>query len=181
MSRVGLVMFALFAFASCASANEIRWKSELVKPGEYVTIDQSQDGRIHHVFRGKSGGKYVLDSYRGKKPQGKPEFTTYLDKDGNYLRWVRKDGFEIRYHPHDCTRTLGQCSYTEAHSDGTNNARTRITKATKRGFSFKEYDQSGKFLFGGQFDIDAHGWAGKGSIDGYRGKQRYRLVKSSGG
>ncbi|WP_204114425.1 hypothetical protein [Shimia biformata] len=171
-------MAGLILSVSVAEAQDIRWRSEIATPGDYVTIDQSQGGRIHHVFRGKSGRSFVIDSYRGKSPEGTPEFTTYADKNGNYLRWVRRDGYEIRYKPHDCTRTLGQCTYTEIHSDGKKNKRTRVTEATRDGFSFGEFDDKGNYLFGGRLALDSHGWAGTGRIEGNQGVQKFRLVKS---
>lgn len=169
----------LCACASIATGQDIRWKSERATPGDYVTIDQSQGGLIHHVFRGKTGNSYITDSNRGPEPKGTPVFTTYTDKDGNYLRWIRSDGYEIQYQPHDCTRTLGQCTYTEVYSDGTRKERTRITQATNNGFRYQEFDQDGQFMFGGKIKLDAWGWAGNGTIDGYKGKQRFRLIKRS--
>ncbi len=180
-SRILRIFSVLFACAitstPVAYAKDIRWKPELATIGDYVTIDQSQGGRIHHVFKGKSGRAFIIESFRGRSPQGVSVFTTYLDKNGNYLRWVRADGFEIRFKPHDCTRTIGRCKYTEIHSDGKRNNRTRVTKVTRTGFSFQEYDHEGKFLFGGRITLDERGNAGNGTIQGYQGKQRFRLIK----
>jgi len=160
-----------------ANAQDIRWQSEKMTPGAYVSINQSQGEMIHHVYTGRRGKAFVLTSYRGAKPGGTPAFETHLDKDGNYVRWVRPDGFEIRYRPHDCTRTLGQCSYKEIHSDGTRKQRTRVTEATKKGLAFKEYDENGTFLFGGKMNLEEGGWAGNGVIDSAQGKQRFTLKK----
>lgn len=164
--------------STAVAASDIRWKPETQTPGDYVSIDQSQNGLIHHVYGGKSGRYYVLKSYRGDSPSGKPVFTTYLDKDGNQVRWVRQDGFELKFRPHDCTRTLGRCQYTQTGSDGKKQVRLRITEATRKGFKFTEYNADGKRLFGGKITLDTHGNAGNGRIDGYAGKQRFRLVKS---
>lgn len=160
-------------------ADSIRWKPETMKPGDYVSIHQSQGGLIHHVFRGNSGRYFVEDSYRGASPSGQPEFTTFLDKDGNYVRWVRKDGFQLTFRPHDCTRTPGWCQYTQTGSDGKREVRLRITTATRTGFKFDEYNADGKRLFGGRIELDARGNAGNGHLTGYQGKQRFRLVKRS--
>ncbi|KMW58628.1 hypothetical protein AIOL_003606 [Candidatus Rhodobacter oscarellae] len=176
MRPIALIIAVLLA-AVPAHALDIRWRSELAKPGDFVTIDLSQDGRIHHVYRGKSRGAFIVDSYRGNKPSGRPIFTSYLDAQGNFLRWVNAEGFQIRYRPHDCTRTIGKCQYTELHSDGLRERRVRVTKATRNGFSFKEYDGRGKFMFGGTIKIDERGFARDGFIKGEGVNQRFRLVK----
>ncbi|MEM7723664.1 MAG: hypothetical protein AAF376_15025 [Pseudomonadota bacterium] len=171
---IGLILSAL---AGSVHAQDIRWMPETMTPGDYVTIDQSDGGLIHHVYAGQVGGSYVLQSFRGSAPGGEPVFTTYLDRDGNYLRWVWNDGFEVVYTPHDCTRTLGRCQYAQVGSDGVREVRLRITQATRRGFEFQEYDVDGQRLFGGWIELDARGMAGDGRLDGLRGKQRFRLVR----
>lgn len=176
MRAVVFLGLALSVIASSAVAEDIRWKPETLRPGDYTSIKQSQGGLIHHVFRGKSGRFYILDSYRGAAPSGKPVFSTYLDKDGNQVRWVRKDGFELKFIPHDCTRTLGRCQYTQVGSDKKKETRLRITTATGTGFKFDEYNASGQRLFGGKMELDARGNAGSGLITGNQGKQRFRLV-----
>lgn len=179
MRKSGLLAAAISLMSTIANADDIRWKPETLRKGDYTSINQSQNGLIHHVFRGKSGRFYVLDSYRGKTPSGKPVFTTYLDKDGNQVRWVRKDGFEVRFKPHDCTRTLGRCQYTQTSSDGKREVRLRITEVHSKGFKFNEYDQDGKRLFGGQIELDTKGNAGNGRLNGNQGNQRFRLVAKS--
>ncbi|QUJ77189.1 hypothetical protein KDD17_03975 [Sulfitobacter albidus] len=171
--------FVISLISTSVSAESIRWKPETLKPGDYTSINQSQGGLIHHVFRGKVGRFYVLDSYRGSSPSGKPVFSTYMDKDGNQVRWVRQDGFELKFRPHDCKRTLGRCQYTQTGSDGKKEVRLRITEATRNGFKFSEYGSDGKRLFGGNITLDARGNAGNGRLDGYQGKQRFRLVKQA--
>jgi hypothetical protein len=174
LSIIGLL--AIFT-STPTFADSIRWKPETLTPGDYTSIDQSQGGLIHHVFRGKTGRLYILESYRGAKPSGKPVFTTYLDKDGNYVRWVRQDGFELKFQPHDCTRTLGRCQYIQTGSDGKKEVRLRITEAIPSGLKFVEYGADGKRLFGGNVTLDDHGNAGNGRISGTQGKQRFRLVR----
>lgn len=178
--KVATVFGLLVALASNAAfAEGIRWKPETLTPGDYTSIEQSQGGLIHHVFRGKAGRSYVIESFRGSSPSGSPVFTTYLDKDGNQVRWVRQDGFELKFRPHDCTRTLGRCQYTQTGSDGKKEIRLRITEATRKGLKFTEYGADGKPLFGGQIDLDERGNAGNGSLNGYQGKQRLRLVRKA--
>ena len=179
MRKIGILAAAISLMSTAVIADDIRWKPETLKRGDYTSINQSQIGLIHHVFRGKSGRYYVLDSYRGKTPSGKPVFTTYLDRDGNQVRWVRQDGFELQFKPNDCTRTLGRCQYTQTGSDGKREIRLRITEVSSKGFKFNEFDQTGKRLFGGQFELDARGNAGNGRLSGNQGNQRFRLVAKS--
>lgn len=168
--------FIISLVSTAAFAEGIRWKPETLKPGDYTSINQDQGGLIHHVFRGKVGRFFVLDSFRGSSPTGPPVFSTYLDQDGNQVRWVRQDGFEVSYRPHDCTRTLGRCQYTQADSNGKEEIRLRITEATGNGFRFSEYGSDGVRMFGGEMTLDARGNAGNGRIDGNQGRQGFRLV-----
>jgi hypothetical protein len=177
MRTIAFLGFLLSALATPLIAADIRWKLETLKPGDYTSIDQSKAGLIHHVFRGKVGRYYVIDSYRGPSPSGTPVFSTYLDKDGNYAKWVRPDGTRVEFLPHDCTRTLGRCQYTIVESDGKREVRLRITAATRKGYKYDEYDSNGRRLFGGKSELDARGTAGNGKVDSNQGTQRYRLVK----
>lgn len=177
MRFTALISLLACAFAFPSHAQDIRWMPEAMTPGDYVTIDQSDGGLIHHVYSGQSSNEYVIQSFRGDAPGGVPVFTTYLDRDGNYRRWVSSDGFEVIYTPHDCTRTLGRCQYTESRSDGSREVRLRITEATRRGFEFQEYDVDGQPIFGGWIELDERGMGGDGRIDGVRGEQRFRLVR----
>lgn len=179
MPKLIALLAALLVVATSAAAQDIRWKPETLRKGDYTTIDQSMDGLIHHVFRGKAGRYYLMESYRGAQPSGSPEFSTYLDKDGNQVRWVHESGFEIRYKPHDCTRTLGRCQYTQRDSNGAQETRLRITKATRNGIKFDEYGADGKRLFGGQVALDNRGNAGNGKITGTQGVQNLKLMRKS--
>jgi len=55
----------------------------------------------------------------------------------------------------------------------------RITEAARNGFKFSEYGPDGERLIGGKMILDERGNAGNGSLDGYQGKQRFRLVKQA--
>lgn len=179
MPKLGLLVIVVSLMSTAVNASDIRWKPEALKQGDYTSIDQGHNGLIHHMFRGKSGKYYLLESYRGEGPSGRPVFTTYLDGDGNQVRWVRQDGFELRFKPHDCTRTLGRCQYTQTDSNGKREVRLRITEVHSKGFKFNEYDQNGKRLFGGQVELDEKGNAGNGRLSGYQGNQRFRLLAKS--
>lgn len=161
--------------ATGVSAQDIRWKPEQLKSGDYVSILQKPGGLIHHVFAGKVRSEYLIESYRGKSPVGEPDFVTYLDKDGNYLKWQRADGFEVQYAPHDCTRVIGECCYTQTDSNGNTEQRTRVTLATRRGFKFTEFGSDGKELFGGKIGLIENGFAGTGFVKGPQGKTSYTL------
>jgi len=120
-----------------------------------------------------------MESVRGEDLNGPVTFTTFMDGDGNHVRWVRPDGFEVRYEPHDCTRTLGRCQYRQTESNGQSEVRLRITEATSKGISYVEYDASGKRLFGGNVELDERGMAGSGRIKGTEGTQIFRLLGKS--
>ncbi|GAA6177433.1 hypothetical protein GCM10007927_01980 [Sulfitobacter pacificus] len=175
-SMLGSILLAAVC-AAPVSAQDIRWQPQTMTPGDYLSIDQSMGGPIHHVFAGRSGKAYVLKSYRGPSPDGTPVFTTFLDRHGNYLRWVRADGMMIDYRPHDCKRTAGECQYRRVFSDGRHEIRTRVTTPTANGFTFKEYDASGNFIFGGSIELDERGNAGDGHMNGNQGEQVYRVMK----
>lgn len=160
------------------SAQDIRWKPETLKKGDFVVIDQGAGKQVAHVFRGKKGRGYLLETYDTSRPKSEAPFRTVLDRNGNYLDWTRPDGYKLKFRPHDCTRTLGQCHYTQVFPDGRKEGRTRITKATNAGLEFKEYDAKGKFFLSGTFALDARGNAGTGWVKGLDRKVVHKLVRS---
>lgn len=167
----------LFQLPTMADAKDIRWKSELHSKGDYTIIDQSQDGPMLHVFRGKKNGLFVTDSYKGTQQKGKPVFSTYSDEDGNDVKWVRSDGFFVDYIPHNCKRTLGRCVFKQIDSAGKTENRERTTQATKSGFRFSTKVE-GKFLYKGEIKLDEFGDAGDGWLSGYQGEQKFTLIKA---
>lgn len=172
----GFVLCGLLAGPACAQ--DIRWKPELAKPGDYVVIDQGGNGKYAHVFRGKVGKYYVIESYKGGKISGKSAFKTSLDRDGNYVKFVYADGATYRYQPHDCRRVVGTCSFTEISPDGTRRKQTHVAKATAEGFEFQIYDETGKLTDKGKMALDDRGNAGNGVIYGEGSKYTYKLVSS---
>jgi len=179
MRLVFSVLGGVILGLSPATAQDIRWQSETFSPGDYVTIDRSELGPIHHVFLGETRLGFQFDSFEGDTPEGTPVFTTYLDEDGNYLRWVRADGYEIQYIPNDCTRVLGFCDYAQVGSDGAEELRSRWTEATEQGFSFREYIIGGDMLFEGEMALDERGMAGDGWLNSASGALTYRLLHQS--
>ena len=176
MKFLFLLILATLATACTVPEGDIRWKPELLNTGDYVTIDQSRSGRIHHVYSGQEGSNFIITSYRGASPTGTPAFTTLLDRNGNYIRWARSDGYEVRYRPHDCTRTLGKCRYTEIRPNDDHIKWTRTTIVTPTGFKFTEIDQSGARQVSGEITLDEYGIAGSGFVDGHFGAQTFTLV-----
>ena len=171
------VFFA--AGAGSGHAQDIRWKPEALRPGDVIVLEQDPYGRIHHVYRGRSGQAHVTQSFRGARVAGTPVFTTLTDDDGNHLRFTRADGTGMRYVPHDCSRTIGRCTYVEQNFDGTSERRMRITEATSTGFRFREFGEDGTPLFGGQFELDSRGNAGAGRVEGQEGRVVTRVVGRS--
>ena len=171
------LFLSILTTACTVPDGDIRWKPELLNTGDYVTVDQSRSGRIHHVYSGRQGNNYVINSYRGATPTGTPAFTTLLDRNGNYLIWERADGYQVRYEPHDCTRTLGKCRYTEIRPNDERVRWTRITTATETGFKYVETDRNGERKVSGEISIDERGFAGSGQVSGHFGAQTFTLVE----
>ncbi|WP_162617560.1 hypothetical protein [Yoonia maritima] len=168
------------AITACTvPVGDIRWKPELLSPGDYVSVHQSRSGLIHHMYNGRQGKDYLVESYRGQSPTGTPAFTTRLDGNGNYLSWQRSDGYEVRYQPHDCTRTLGKCRYTEIRPNEERIRWTRITTATNIGFKYVETDTNGERRVTGEIAIDERGFAGSGQVSGHFGAQTFTLIGQS--
>ena len=179
--KLPLLVTCLAALSACAAqpTGDIRWKPELLNAGDYVSVSQSRDGLIHHMFVGSDRGNYVVQSYRGASPEGEPAFTTVLDRDGNYLLWEDQDGYQVRYEPHDCTRTLGTCRYTEIRPNNLRVRWTRVTTATEVGFKYVETDRNGGRKVTGEIALDARGVAGDGTVNGYFGGQNFTVVNRS--
>lgn len=178
MSKEMLIAAFGIVLATSVSAEEIRWKPETEKPGDYVVINQTQAGRVTHVFMGKVGNAYVIESYKGKVKPGERDFTTYLDQDGNYLKFVYPDGSMYKYQPHDCKRVLGTCRYTEIAPDGTRQKLTHVARAIRGGFEFQVLHEDGEVKLEGQVMLDEHGNAGDGFTRGGSRVEKYKFVKS---
>ncbi|WP_166417377.1 hypothetical protein [Cochlodiniinecator piscidefendens] len=164
--------------AACVETTpSIRWQSELQEPGSYVSIHQSGIGLIHHVFRGRDGNAHRVESYRGPAPEGIPEFTTYLDQHGNYVRWGNAEGIQAEYQPHNCVRTLGECRFTKTTANGEVSDWVRRTIATSDGYSYQLLREGDtEPTYSGHAVLDARGVAGSGAVLGPRGPQTNTLV-----
>lgn len=184
ISTVKAMLLAVFStLALPANAQDISWKLPSMKPGDYVSVRQVEKGNRrtqHHLLRGKSGRTFIIDTYEGKKPQGKPISTTTVDKDGNYLSWQNQHGYSIKYKPHDCTRTLGRCTYTQVDSNNEKLKRLRVTTLVEGGFTYVEYDEDGNWVVKGKTELDHLGSGGDGFVQNVEGrKAKFRLLGSS--
>lgn len=56
-TTLGLVLSLV---STSVLAEGIRRKPETLTPGDYTSINQSQEGLIHHVYRGKVGRHYIF-------------------------------------------------------------------------------------------------------------------------
>jgi hypothetical protein len=176
-NTIGVALLLLGA--SCAEpVGGISSRFDLQSVGEYTTIDQSETGRISHVFQGHSEGGYLLESFRTADLSGVPEFWTIVDDAGNYLSWMHQDGFGITYQPHNCQRTLGECSYTETRSNGEVSRWVRKTQATAVGYTYELFREgSNDPAYHGSSELDARGIAGNGTVTSPRGTQTFTLIE----
>lgn len=159
-ASVAALLFSL----TTVQAQAIRWKPEMLMPGDFVVLEQSQGPLLHHVFRGRSGNTFILETFHGPNANGQPNTITYLDRNGNRLRVVGSDGSSVTYDPHDCARTLGQCRFTKTDADGMTKEHLRRTQQRKHGFSFTLYDAGTALLQEGAFNLSSRGFAVNGWI-----------------
>ena len=138
MKRLPVFLFLLFHPLSVA-AQDISIKMPAIDAGSWFAM-QGPEGPSMHVFRGKKGANYIYDVVPGTDPNGDKAFRDFRDAKGNVRKRVLSDGRTVVYSPHNCQRTIGQCTFIESGSriDGsrykTNMVRVNTPKS--KGFEF---------------------------------------------
>lgn len=140
------VLIAALLFTLPVCAQDISVKMDQIAEGSVLSFSTGQDISTS-IFKGRVGDHYRIDVVTGDDLQDPLQTTqTIRDAQGQGLQRTLPDGTLIRYVPHDCRRTLGDCHYKELR-EGKSFQIIRTTTATENGFSSE------------QVFVDAHGTA----------------------
>ncbi len=149
--------------------------------GSYVVYSDGQNS-IVLVYRGQSGGAWVVDFVAGTDPNGPRKSREYRDASGQATRLEVVDGPTLTFNPNNCTRTLGLCRFRQNGPEG-QTLQIRQTELAPGGFSYSLAlvmpDQTEFMLERGTMQIDALGVISDGRITGQDGPQKpMRLVQA---
>ena len=143
-----------------AIAQDISVKMSELGIGGYIVLNAG--GKTYtHVIRGKRNGLYVWDAIPGKDPNRKKGASrTLKDAKGQTVKWTLPDGKIVRFKPHNCQRTVGECRFEEIGPDYKTRM-LRINTPVKGGLEFKQYalkrDGSRQFIRSGSVKLDRMG------------------------
>lgn len=170
MKVIFALLVAILAHTTAANAQDISFKMKEIAKGSTVTIRNS-DGKIFtHQHLGKINNTYAYKTFSGRQASGDPLGTYFANERGELTRSEDRNGAVTRWKPHRCMRTLGQCRYTRILPDGSRQKRIRVTEATKDGFKYAIYENSGELVLSGWAKIDKFGWSKQGAYKTVGGK-----------
>ena len=152
--RALLIALALTFTASLAQA-DIDWKVERFGAGSQLVL-ADRTGALTHVKRGTDGALHIFDVYAGQGAAATFVGSYKTTARGDVVETIAFDGAKTRFVPHRCNRTLGDCQFTMIHPDGYAEPRSRVTKAIRGGFGYREYGLDG-LIAEGQLKLDANG------------------------
>ena len=84
----------------------------MVRVGAYQVYVSHEGGYLLLQYAGPTETGHKFNAWFNFLPIGEPMEQVYTDHLGQIVRYVHVDGSETRYVPHDCSRTIGTCSYT---------------------------------------------------------------------
>lgn len=85
--------------------------------GAYI-VHETDTGPRLRIIRGRENGLWVSEIIRDWTPDGDWVARNYHTINGNLVRQEYPNGRVIRYEPHNCSRVVGECRYTEIREDG---------------------------------------------------------------
>ncbi len=156
--RALLIALGLIFSATLATA-DISWKLDRFGAGSVMVL-KDRSGALTHVKRGTTTDAHIFDVYAGATTSGAYLGMYETNARGDVTATVAVDGAVTRFVPHRCSRTLGTCQFTVIHSDGFQEPRSRVTRATRNGLRYQEFGLDG-LMSEGEIKLDANG-ASKG-------------------
>ncbi|MEQ9695651.1 hypothetical protein [Shimia sp. SDUM112013] len=176
---------AFVAAAGAASAEGIGVNMPEIGKGSYA-VYQAGDQIYTHVFAGKSGAYHVYDVVPGDDPSAMEGRSRYFrDGAGQTVKWVTAAGEVVSFTPHNCQRTVGECSFVEEGVvDGkpykTNMLRTNTPTSSGFRFEQKGYGPDGEsyLLMRGKVELDDYGLVRRGTVRNAEAKTRFKRLRA---
>ncbi|NOX73082.1 MAG: hypothetical protein GXP03_05510 [Alphaproteobacteria bacterium] len=152
MLRVILSFILLISpFSTQAETIGINWSA--LSPGQYQKLRTNEGAQLVSRYVGPRDGLYLFELFYGLAPNDIPNERIFLDRDGQFVKSIFVSGATTTFEPHDCSRTLGACSFTMRTKDGKTFSYTQIAKRTARGLKFTRRDASGKVVMRARMEL----------------------------
>lgn len=168
---------AVLAAGQAAQAGGISFNE--ITPGEALRFQASTGQVLEHVFRGKSWGRYLVETYELDGDARAKLFDARFDSAGRLVEIRGTDGSKIRYAPHRCTDVIGTCSYEVILPGGSREARVQEMFEEGQRQSITLRDNTGRILSATEREVDARGWTLNSSVTA--GGTSVTLTRISGG
>ena len=180
--RLTAFCVGLLLAAPALQAQDISQHMADIGAGSYLVFDVGAR-RFTQVFRGPSGGLWVVDMIDGADPNGPRLSREIRNAQGQLVQVDYATGLTLEFTPHNCQRTLGPCLFIQTGPDGPSQ-QVRLTVATADGFSYESSifpsPRSEPVLVGsGRMTLDALGSPAGGQITAQDGSvQQVMLVQA---
>lgn len=118
---------------------------------------RADNGNTKFVITGHLKGRFTRDSSKGQPL----EATVHINKKGEATRFVAKH-LEIRFTPHDCSLTLGDCEYRMKETGKPSQRMRRVSSVQNGIWSYEVFAAVGSFWRSrekGRFEPDEIGGA----------------------
>ncbi len=149
------LLLLLMGAPAFASSLGINWSA--LKPGQYQVFRTSEGARLIHRYAGPVGGLYLFEVFFGGIQTGEPMEKVFLDANGQFVKTVFESGETKLFQPHDCSRTLGLCTYSMQLANGSTHSFTQETTSTGNGFRFVRRDSNGRIVLRGSVELNNAG------------------------
>ena len=130
-----IAVLCLMLLARPAQAQDIGQQIDRIGASSDLEFDLGTRS-ITQVFRGPSGGAWVVDVVEGRDPNGPRLSRDYRDARGQLLRVDYATGLSSRFTPHNCQRTIGACLFIQTGPDG-ESQQGRLTAVTPEGLQYQ--------------------------------------------
>lgn len=121
---------------------DISIKMKEIPSGSWIVMKEGDKTTIT-VFRGQQGQLFVYDHITGTDPNAKRNFRDLRDAQGNQIERRFINGRIVKFRPHNCQRTVGECAFVESGADNSGTAyqtqMRRINTPTRNGFKFEQF------------------------------------------
>jgi hypothetical protein len=159
-SRIAALALFLSTVPAFAEDVNIDWAFPLWPPGSTFHLKSGDFAPHTHTTKGREELGYRVDvTTQNDEPDG----TYWTDDKGQTTAWRSPGETAVDlYVPHDCTATLGPCTYTEQAAGGEPATMTRTTTAIAGGVEFTIADESGVVVLTGTWMLDDQGFVTTG-------------------
>jgi hypothetical protein len=159
-SRIAVLVLTLGTSPLAAEEINIDWAFPTWPAGSTFQLKSGDSFPHTHTTMGREDLGYRVDVTR---QNGTLDGTYWTDEKGQTTAWRSAGETPVDlYVPHDCTATLGPCTYSEQAAGGDPATMIRTTTAIEGGVEFTIADESGAVILTGTWMLDDQGFVTTG-------------------